>query len=396
MGNDLDSIKETEWKNFILGLQEKLNLEQLELLDRVGLKPDFHVSEWISGKRIPVNDKKLKFLELALKLGYNIKDLIEFGRYIRKSLFYNNKWIFIGNAKTLEDIKAEILISKKDGNYLNILKFFPLKRGKNLIKFIKKREKIMIFYDEKRNTRPTPLFLPKLLRIDKDFLVGLGIYLGEGSRNRHPKVTNAEPKIINCAIKFFDLFGIDRTRLKVWIQLHERSNASINAVKDYWLKNTYLKPENIRNVRIKKSLGSAPVEKFGVVHLEVNSILLQLLIERLINKTPSILRELPFQEITFFLKGLFAAEGSVGFGKSGSINEINFTSVRANEREIVKKLLNKLNIVTHDDNRGFRIRVFGFDNIQKFVDMGIFQYHPGREEKLNKGFSRLTSSLKII
>jgi len=273
---------------------------------------------------------------------------------------------------------------------------FPPQKGKNLIKFVDTGQKVILFYDEKRSTRPTPLALPKFLKIDESFLVGLGIYLGEGSRNRHPKVTNSEPLIINQAIKFFDLFGIERNRLKAWIQLHERSTASLNEVRGYWLSNTYLKPKNILYVRNKKSSGNASVKKFGVLHLEVNSILLQLLIEGLINQVGSIVKNLSKKKIVPFLKGFFAAEGSVGIAKTGSVNEINFTSTRANEREMIKKLLNKIGIVTHNYNRRFEVRVFGFNNIKKLVHMKIFQYHPDRDIKLNQGFVKLQSSLKVL
>jgi hypothetical protein len=391
----LDAIGKSEWKDFILGLQEKLNLEQLELLDQAGLKRDFHVSEWISGKRIPINDKKFKFLGLAVKSGFKPKNLVKFGKDVRQSILYNGKWISTKNAKTLEDAKGNALTKDRD-IYLNVLRLFPPRKGKNLIKFVDTGKKVILFYDEKRSTRPIPLVLPKALKIDKTFLVGLGIYLGEGSRNRHPKVTNSEPKIINQAIEFFDLFGVERSCLKAWIQLHERSTASFGEVTSYWLRNTYLKPENILYVRNKKSSGNAPVKNFGVVHLEINSILLQLLMAGLINQVELIVKNLSKKKIVPFLKGFFAAEGSVGLAKSGAVNEINFTSTRKDERDMVRLLLNKLDIIAHDYEKRFSVRVFGFNNIRKLVDFRIFEYHPDRDIKLNQGFVKLQSSLKVL
>ncbi len=69
--DEINKIKDEDWKDLILGLQEKLNLEQFELLKRTGLKKDFHISEWINGKRIPITHKKFKFLKLIKKLEYN-------------------------------------------------------------------------------------------------------------------------------------------------------------------------------------------------------------------------------------------------------------------------------------------------------------------------------------
>ena len=391
----LDAIGESEWKDFILGLQEKLNLKQLELLDKTGLKRDFHVSEWISGKRIPINDKKLKFFKLAVKSGFKPKNLVKFGKNVRQSILYNGKWISTKNAKALENAKGNLLI-KDSEIYLNILRLFPLRKGKNLIKFVDRGQKVILFYDEKRSTRPIPLVLPKVLRLDETFLVGLGIYLGEGSRNRHPKVTNSEPVIINQAIKFFDLFGVERSRLKAWIQLHERSPKDFEEVREFWLKNTPLTDKNIVKIRIKKSSGNAQVKPFGVLHLEANFILLQLLIQRLMEVIPSITKSIPSKQTIPFLQGVFAAEGSVELARSGSLREVRYTSTRDEERELIKNLLEKLGIAVHEYKNGFELRVHGFENLKKLIEADIFRYHPLRNQKMKEGFDKLKLSKKFI
>jgi hypothetical protein len=171
---------------------------------------------------------------------------------------------------------------------------------------------------------------------------------------------------------------------------------SFKNVRNYWLSQTYLKEANIREIRIKKSSGKAPVEPFGVLHLEVHSILLQLFIENLIKLTPTIIKKLPAKEITSFLRGLFAAEGSVGLAKTGSVNEINFTSTREDERELVKFILEKLEITSHDSKKRYALRIFGFDNFKRLANIDIFEYHPERRLKFKKGFDRLKASLKIV
>lgn len=387
-------IADADWRDFLLGLQEKLNLEQAELMKSSGLKNDFHVSEWISGKRIPVIDKKSKFVELCKKSGFKPVEIINFGKFVREGIKLNNKWVSVRGASTLENIDDSILMDKSGKVCLNVLRFFPLQKGNNLIKFLENGDDVIIFYDEKRSTRPIPLVLPKFLEIDKTFLTGLGIYIGEGSRNRHPKVTNSEPAIINQAIKFFDLFGIDRLNMKAWIQLHERSPFSFEDAKLYWINNTYLKFENITSIRIKDSIGFAPVSPFGVIHLEVHSILLQLFINNLVNLTPQLIGKLSKENIAYFLKGLFAAEGSVGLSKSGSVNEISYTSTRKDERMLVKSLLEEQGIEVHNNDKRFALRIHGFRNLKRLTEMDIFEYHPERSLKLKQGFSQLNSFFK--
>ena len=74
----IKNVGKKEWKDFILGLQEKLNLEQFELLDKAGLKRDFHVSEWISGKRIPNHFQRFRFAGLCLKHFFKTIEMIMF------------------------------------------------------------------------------------------------------------------------------------------------------------------------------------------------------------------------------------------------------------------------------------------------------------------------------
>jgi len=132
------------------------------------------------------------------------------------------------------------------------------------------------------------LIFPRYIKLDKDFLVGLGIYLAEGSRNRHAKITNSTPDVINQGIKFFKLFNFNKKDFKAWIQLHERSNKSFKEVENFWIKNTELNKENIKKVRIKKSSGNVEVELYGTLHLEINYILFQLLIKNLLDIIPKI------------------------------------------------------------------------------------------------------------
>lgn len=390
------NICEEYWKDLILGLQEKLNLGQIELLYEAGLSKDYHVSDWVNGKRIPTQTKKIKILNLAKQLGFSYSDLISFGKRVRQSIKVNGKWVSINKAHRLLGFNGEVLINKNNQIFLNTLCLFPREYQGKSIFYLERGSNLTIFYPAKRSTRPTPLILPKYIKLNKNFLVSWGIYIGEGSRNRHPKVTNSEPDIINQAILFFNLLGIDTSRLSAWIQLHERSIESFERVNNYWVSQTYLSEMNIRTIRIKKSCGWAKVKPFGTLHLEANSILLQLFIENLIRSTSKVMKALSNEQITYFLKGLFAAEGSVGLAKTGSVNEINFTSTRKEERTLVKLLLTKLDISSHEYDDRFEIRIFGFNNLKKLKDADIFEYHPERKSKLENGFDKLNFRLKVI
>jgi len=386
--NKTNKIKKENWKNLILGLQERLDLRQFELLEKSNLKKDFHISDWISGKRIPSLYKKFKLVDLCTELNLNVNELIAFGRDIRNSIKVDNVWI--STKKIVKPKNNNVLIKLKGKKVLNSISLFPYYKGKHPIKFIPKNNKLIVFYNEKRSTRPQPLIMPKFIDLNHNFLVGLGIYLGEGSRNRKPKVTNSEPRIINRAINFFELFGIKKIRLKAWIQLHERSPKNFNEVKEFWLRNTLLEKENITKLVIKKSSGNAKVKDYGVVHLEANFILLQFLITKLIDLIPPIMEDASRIQIISFLQGAFAGEGSVGLAKSGSLNEIRYTSVREDERKLIKSLLGELGVVVHEYKKGFDLKVHGYKNLKKLVEISLFKFHPLRDEKMNIGFEKLS------
>lgn len=285
------------------------------------------------------------------------------------------------------------LMTETNGELLiNTSFLFPKEYREKQIQFIKTDENVLVFYDGKRSTRPRPLILPRYLSFTEDFMIGLGIYLGEGSRNRRAKVTNSEPVIINQAIKFFGLLGIEKCDLKAWIQLHERSTKTKEEARVFWLENCGLEEGNITKTTIKKSSGNAPVKEHGVLHVEVNYILAQLLIKGLLSSIPSILSRATEAQVVCFLRGLYAAEGSVGLTKAGVLSQVTYTSTRKDERVLVKCLLEKIGIVSHEDESRFSIRFHGFRNLEISVDVDLFRYHSQRKQKMISGFAKLKQS----
>lgn len=392
----IENISNDEWKDFILGLQEKLNLEQFELLDKTKLKMDFHVSEWISGKRMPHHLQRFRFAELCEMKSFDPMEVIMFGKNARKSVKVGDIWIPAENIIKRKEFDDKLIYRRGDGAFINTGLLFPDFMNKNPIKFAEICGKLIVFYPKKRSTRPEPLVLQKEIELNQDFMVGLGIYLGEGSRNRKPKVTNSEPIIIEKAIEFFEILGIEKSKLKGWIQVHERSDKSFGDVRNFWLKNSSLENRNITGIRIRKSTGSAPVKNYGTLHIESPFILSQLLVQQLLELVPDILDNSSKRGKICFLQGLFAGEGSVFLNKRKSVASVDYTSKKPEERYIVQDLLKEIGISSVNDDKYYRIRMYGYDNFKKLVDIDIFKYHSDRKDKLLTGFERLKSSLSKV
>jgi len=390
--NIISTIKEEDWQYLLLGLQEYLDITQFELLNKIGIKANNRMSLWVNGKNVPLYDSKIKVLEFILHKHLSIKRLIKSGKIIRSSIKFKNKWIYVKNSLTKNDFKNSLIIKKKNELYLNTPQLFPISKNDNTIYFKPYKKKLLIFYHEKRSTRPHPLCLPKLIKLHEDFLVGLGIYLAEGARNRRPKVTNNEPKIINQAIKFFELIGVEKHRLKGWIQLHERSKKTKNEAKIFWIKNTNLEKRNITTIRIKKSRGNAKVKQYGTLHLESSFILSQFLIHSLLENIPQIFKKISEEQLIWFLQGAYAGEGSANITKKGSLNMIRYTSTNVLERGLIRDSLKNLGINVHESFKRYDLTVTGYKNLEKLISLNIFKYHPIRKQKLINGFKKLQNS----
>jgi len=388
----IEQIEEEDWKYLLSGLQEHFVVTQFGLLNKIGIKEN-NISCWMNGKaNVPLNHKG-KIVEFMLVKSLDIDKIIKFGKLIEKGTKFDGEWISGETALINSDFEKHLVIKKNKSFYLNVPKFFPDSRKGNILYFLPYQDKLIIFYNGRGNSRPYPLCLPHYLKLDKTFLVGLGIYLAEGARNRRAKVTNSEPLVIDQGIDFFELIGIKKSKLRAWLQLHERSIKSLEEAKNFWIKNTKLSKNNITKLRFKKSTGNAKVKQFGVLHLETTTILPQLLVNNLLSYISSILKLLPQRELIYFLQGAFAGEGSVNITKTGTVNMVRYTSTNIEERNMIKNILNKLRLNVHESNTKSNARhdisVMGFFDIKKMFEIDIFRYHPLRKQKLLEGFSKL-------
>ncbi len=106
------------------------------------------------------------------------------------------------------------------------------------------------------------------------FMIGLGIYIGEGSKtNNIKRIVNSDPYIIRFAIKWLRNFGLSSENFRLRIFLYPDSD--IEKSEKFWLNLTGLKKENILKAQIdqrkdkrKDRQGKLP---HGTAHLSVVS-----------------------------------------------------------------------------------------------------------------------------
>lgn len=105
------------------------------------------------------------------------------------------------------------------------------------------------------------------------FMLGIGIYIGEGSKTGDIiRITNSDPRIIITTIIWFkEILNLQNSNFSIRIHLYPDNNQS-DAV-DYWSKVTGLSKDNflstwvdVRTDKKKKNYGKLP---FGTVHMTI-------------------------------------------------------------------------------------------------------------------------------
>ena len=104
------------------------------------------------------------------------------------------------------------------------------------------------------------------------FLLGLGLYLGEGAKQHdHIKIFNADPLIINLAIKWFrQTFSL--TEKNFSLRIHSYPDIDIGVVEKFWLTTTKLPETCLRRTIIdkrQKVSGKRGKLPYGTAHLTV-------------------------------------------------------------------------------------------------------------------------------
>jgi len=107
------------------------------------------------------------------------------------------------------------------------------------------------------------------------FMVGIGIYIGEGSKTANfTRIVNSDPKVIRFMIRWLkECFGVKEDNLKV--RIHAYPDNEENITLDFWMKELHLESANFHPLyfdrrlnKKRKTFNSLP---YGTAHLTVVS-----------------------------------------------------------------------------------------------------------------------------
>ncbi len=107
------------------------------------------------------------------------------------------------------------------------------------------------------------------------FMLGLGVYIGEGSKTQNLiRVVNADYRVINLFITWLKTFGLENKNFRIRLHLYPESNRE--EAEEFWRKKTGLSKLEFQKACIdarggkdKKRQGTHP---YGTAHVTVSSL----------------------------------------------------------------------------------------------------------------------------
>ncbi len=176
-------------------------------------------------------------------------------------------------------ISTKISVAKSTLSlWLNDIVFTPNDFTQNIIAQGQKKSSVIKRFDKAVSVKFAIDYANKKIGLmtEKDiFLLGVGIYIGEGSKSGNfVRVANSDPRIIKFAIRWFkECFGLKNHNFKVRIHIYPDNNEKKTLSfwkKELSLSKNYFHPVYI-DKRLNKKMKKLKVLPYGTAHLSVVS-----------------------------------------------------------------------------------------------------------------------------
>ncbi len=205
--------------------------------------------------------------------------------------------------------------------------FVPKKFGNR--KFIVKEVSDKIEVTSKKRTKygknPKPILLPKKIELDEKFVEAIGIYAGDGKMTpndmMHTDLASKDADIIKSFLNLLKTLNVDTNKLYFEI-IYRTGNKKYIISK--WSKIICI---NSCRFKIRRSFR----HRFDVLHIQLGSIIFRVVFEKMVfSLLPTIKNDKNLRRA--FLRGYFAADGTIGFNeKENYLNYIGFSYDAGNE-----------------------------------------------------------------
>lgn len=247
------------------------------------------------------------------------------------------------------------------------------------------KHRVCVSYQAKRgNCNRKSFILPNTYKVDKQFMEALGLYLGDGDFNskekRHLTFCSKDKELATFFLDFLrNYFLIKNNDLTILVQ--------------YKKQNKHLKQEWSKALKIEKNKIATRFSnrhRDEACHIQVNGVVFRKIFEKIIHNVLSttFLRKTDLRRA--FLRGLFAAEGSVGIDyleKKPYISQItyNLSLFEESLKEFICRGLELENIhykIFRDEkDTSLEVNIQRWDNYLKIWNIKVFDLCQRKKNK---------------
>jgi hypothetical protein len=281
----------------------------------------------------------------------------------------------------------DFIVDKDGKKFVDIAKLLPSKfeNGKKIIHRDLPNNRIEIYIKKapgKAGHDSKKFILNRFIELDNLFLSGLGLWDGEGGKEKGLYFGNSCPEVLLHFLNFVEQkLGLLRNEFRVTVN-SQNLNASEELINKRWSKNLGIPLENFTHVCYDSRMN----EEYAQIY--VNGIVLSELMKNLHEKLESII--LSNEEfIISYLRGVFAAEGSVILKPSGVIFKIDFSTIDLKWVDFLTEILLRLGI--HAGvyvSGGRKFQIYGRENLEKVKKTRLYDLHPTKKIKFENGMSK--------
>ncbi|MEW6222921.1 MAG: LAGLIDADG family homing endonuclease [Candidatus Hadarchaeota archaeon] len=218
----------------------------------------------------------------------------------------------------------------------------------------------------------------RFIPVDDLFMEGLGLWRGEGGKKKGIYFGNSDVLLR----KFLDFceqrLGLQRTNFKVTLNVPKQKDEETVKL---WSAKLHVPQDNFTKICVDSRTN------FEYAQVYFNSIILADLMNCIYLHLKPVVSKSP-EACVPFLRGLFAAEGSVLLKQSGVLHHITFSS---KDDELIQLLCESLRLVGVNPGKymenGMNLQIYGRRNFERIRELGIHTLHPSKREKFERGFA---------
>jgi hypothetical protein len=282
-------------------------------------------------------------------------------------------------------MKSEDFIVEKDGKqFVDVVKILPDLEDKITVVNYLANNQIEVYLKPKipgRGHESKKVILKRFIELDNLFFEGLGLWQGEGGKDKGLYFGNTCLEILLYFLKFVEQkLGTSRNEFKVTVNVQELIDSE-EEVNKRWSAMLRIPFQNFTRICVDKRIN----EEYAQVYF--NSIILSRLMNELHEKLkPIILDRKEFA--ASYMRGIIAGEGQIAFKSWGTIA---FIAITCGSEKVVDWYKSCLRVLDIESSKyqpiTMKFPIYGRKNLEKVKSWKLCDLHPDKREAFSSGIT---------